>query len=98
MGSTVGMVGVGNMGGGMAGHLLERGWQVQVCDLVAQKVDALVQQGARAAATPAQAAAGAQALVVCVVDAAQSEDVLFGPQGAAAALPAGAAVLLCPTI
>jgi hypothetical protein len=37
-------------------------------------------------------------LIVAVVDAAQTEAVLFGPQGAAAALPPGASVLLCPTI
>jgi 3-hydroxyisobutyrate dehydrogenase-like beta-hydroxyacid dehydrogenase len=36
--------------------------------------------------------------IVAVVDAAQAGAVLFGPDGAAAALPAGAAVLLCPTI
>jgi 3-hydroxyisobutyrate dehydrogenase len=57
-----------------------------------------VAQGAQAAATPADAARGADALIVCVVDAAQAGDVLFGPQGAAAALAAGGAVLLCPTI
>lgn len=98
MARTVGIVGVGNMGGGMAARLLECGWQVQACDLVAAKVQALVRQGARAAASPAEAAGGAQALIVCVVDAAQSREVLFGPQGAAAALEAGRAVLLCPTI
>lgn len=98
MGKTVGIVGVGNMGGGMAVRLLGCGWTVRACDLERAKVDALVRQGAHAAATPAQAAAGARALIVCVVDARQAREVLFGPHGAAAALPAGAAVLLCPTI
>jgi 3-hydroxyisobutyrate dehydrogenase-like beta-hydroxyacid dehydrogenase len=37
-------------------------------------------------------------MVVAVVDAAQAETVLFGAHGAAAALPAGASVMLCPTI
>lgn len=98
MAGTVGIVGVGNMGGAMAGRLLECGWQVQACDLVAAKVQALVRQGARAAATPRQAAAGAEALIVCVVDAAQAHAVLFGAEGAAPGLAPGAAVLLCPTI
>ncbi|MCG2595335.1 NAD(P)-dependent oxidoreductase [Ramlibacter sp. XY19] len=98
MAGTVGCIGVGNMGGAMAARLLECGWQVQACDLVAARVDALVAQGARSAATPADAARDAQALIVCVVDAAQVDEVLFGAQGAAGALPAGAAVLLCPTI
>jgi putative dehydrogenase len=95
---TVGIVGVGNMGGGMAHRLLACDWQVQACDLVAAKVQALVRQGARAAATPRDAAQGAAALIVCVVDAAQSQEVLFGAEGAAAALAPGRPVLLCPTI
>ncbi|HYF19345.1 MAG TPA: NAD(P)-dependent oxidoreductase, partial [Ramlibacter sp.] len=92
------IVGVGNMGGGMAGRLLEQGWGVRACDLVGDKVAALQAQGATAAPTPAQAAQGVHAFIVCVVDAAQSEQVLFGPRGAAASLAAGTPVLLCPTI
>jgi len=95
---TVGIVGVGNMGGAMAARLLAGGWRVRACDLVAAKVQALVAQGAEAAATPADAARAAEALIVCVVDAEQAQEVLFGAQGAAAVLPAGRAVLLCPTI
>jgi len=98
MRQTIGIIGVGNMGGGMARRLLDCGWAVQACDLVEEKVLALVRMGARAAATPAEAAAGASALIVCVVDAQQSAQVLFGETGAASALPPGAAVLLCPTI
>ena len=82
----------------MAANLLRQGWRVQVCDLVPERVKALVAAGAVAANTPAAAARGAQALIVCVVDAAQVEDVLFGPGGAAAAMEHGAAILLCPTI
>jgi len=95
---TAGIVGVGNMGGGMAARLLGRGWRVRACDLVAAKVQALVALGADAAATPAEAARGAEVLIVCVVDAAQAGEVLFGDTGAADALAPGLAVLLCPTI
>ena len=98
MRSTVSIVGVGNMGGGMAAHLLEQGWPVQVCDLDAAKVSALEALGAQGRAGPARAAAGCKALIVCVVDASQTEEVLFGPDGAAAAMGPGQAVLLCPTI
>lgn len=92
------IVGVGNMGGGMAARLLDCGWEVAVCDLVPEKVEALVRCGASAAATPRAAAAGAAALIVCVVDAQQADEVLFGRDGAAQALAPGCAVLLCPTI
>ena len=98
MQGALGIVGVGNMGGAMAAHLLEQGWSVRVCDLLPQRVEALVAQGAIAAAEPAAAAAGLSALIVCVVDAAQVESVLFGAHGAALALQPDAAVLLCPTI
>jgi putative dehydrogenase len=98
MSRTVGIVGVGNMGGGMAARLLACGWRVRACDLVEAKIQALALLGAEAAATPAAAAHGADALIVCVVDAVQVHEVLFGAEGAAASLLAGRAVLLCPTI
>jgi len=92
------VIGVGNMGGGMAANLLARGWEVQVCDIDAAKVAAMVQLGATAMASPADAAAESQAFIVCVVDAAQTEEVLFGGQGLARMLRSGHAVMLCPTI
>lgn len=94
----VGIVGVGNMGGAMAQRLLAQGWPVTVCDIDARKTEALAGRGARVAPHAAAAAAGCELLIVCVVDAAQTREVLFGADGAAAALPAGATVMLCPTI
>jgi L-threonate 2-dehydrogenase len=98
MKTTVGVAGVGNMGGALAAHLLEQGWPVQVCDIDSAKVRALETLGAAARPDAAQTAAGCTALIVCVVDAAQTRDVLFGRGGAAAAMKPGDAVLLCPTI
>lgn len=92
------VIGVGNMGGGMAANLLARGWDVQVCDIDAAKAAAMVVLGATAIARPADAAAESQAFIVCVVDAAQTEEVLFGEQGLARMLRPGHAVMLCPTI
>ena len=95
---TVGIVGVGNMGGGMAAHLLDQGWNVRVHDIDGSKVRALQTAGATACADAADAARDVPALIVCVVDAAQARDVLFGAQGAAPMMRQGCAVLLCPTI
>ena len=94
----VAVVGVGNMGSALAAHLLERGWPVHVCDLVPQRVQDLLPLGALAHASPAQAATHCVAVVVCVVDAAQCEVVLFGPDGVAAAMQPGQMVMLCPTL
>lgn len=98
MSYPVAIIGVGNMGGAMAANLLARGWPVHVCDLVADKVKALQALGAQGHALPAQAAQQAQALIVCVVDAQQTRQALFGAQGAAAVMQPGQLVMLCPTI
>jgi putative dehydrogenase len=98
MNPAIGVVGVGNMGGAMAAHLLEQGWPVQVCDIDPAKVRTLEALGAAGRSDAAQAAAGCVALIVCVVDAAQTREVLFGRGGAAVAMQPGQAVLLCPTI
>ncbi|MEN9468106.1 MAG: hypothetical protein RL081_2107, partial [Pseudomonadota bacterium] len=54
--------------------------------------------GALAPEDIAQAAIKSVATIICVVDAAQTRDVLFGPQGIAPGLPPGHIVVLCPTI
>jgi len=95
---SVAIIGVGNMGGAMATNLLARGWRVQVCDTDPEKVATLEEKGAVALATPDQAAIDSVAFIVCVVDAAQTAEVLFGAQGLACRLQAGHSVLLCPTM
>jgi 3-hydroxyisobutyrate dehydrogenase len=97
-GGTVAVVGAGNMGGAMAARLLSLGWTVRVRDLDPAKVAALQALGAKPAASAAEAAAGCLALIVCVVDAGQCDEVLFGADGAAAVLAPGTPVVLCPTI
>ncbi len=97
-GRSVGIVGVGNMGGAMAGRLLECGYDVGVRDVDAAREADAVRRGARAFATPAALAASHRVVIVAVVDAAQCAAVLFGGDGVAGGAVAGACVLLCPTI
>jgi 3-hydroxyisobutyrate dehydrogenase-like beta-hydroxyacid dehydrogenase len=94
----VSIIGVGNMGGGMTTNLLARGYQMHVHDIDAAKTAFYQEKGAVVHATGTQAAIQSIATIVCVVDAVQVDSVLFGPQGLAAAVPAGHTVLLCPTI
>ena len=94
----VGIVGTGNMGGGMARNLLARGWPVHVHDVDGGKTENLKVFGAYAHANAEKVAINSGVLIVCVVDAAQTREVLFGADGAAAALAPGRAVMLCPTI
>jgi L-threonate 2-dehydrogenase len=97
-GGPVNFIGVGNMGGAMAANLLEKGWRVAVADVDAEKVANLKRFGAEALDIRAQAAPDLIATVVGVVDAAQTETVLFGAAGLAAKLQPGQRVLLCPTL
>ncbi len=92
------VIGVGNMGGAMAANLLAHGWQVEVCDIDASKVANLEAFGALALYLPAQAAINSIACVICVVDAMQTDAVLFGDGGLAGRLQPGQVVMLCPTI
>lgn len=95
---AVAIIGAGNMGGAMAANLLAQGWSVQVCDIDPAKVANLEAKGASALSLPARAAINSVAFIVCVVDAAQTAEVLFGQDGLAHMLQPGHTVMLCPTI
>ncbi len=95
---SVGIVGVGNMGLAMALRLRDLGREVHVRDIDPAREALAVAAGARMAATPAALAARCAVVIVVVVDAAQSEAVLFGSDGVAAARAAGSCVMLCATI
>ena len=94
----VSIIGVGNMGAGMARNLLAKGWPVVVDDVAPAKVQNLTSFGALALTDIAYTATKSIATIICVVDAAQTRDVLFGPNGIAAAMPLGHTVMLCPTL
>jgi 3-hydroxyisobutyrate dehydrogenase-like beta-hydroxyacid dehydrogenase len=95
----VGFVGLGIMGGPMAANLVRAGFQVSVYTRTREKAERFASEhGARSAATPAEAAAGADTFVTMVPDAPQVEEVLFGEDGAAEALSEGALAIDMSTI
>ena len=96
--TPVAIIGIGTMGLAMALRLLLAGQAVRVHDIDARRHALAAAAGAELADSPAAAAQACALLIVAVMDAAQTEQVLFGAQGAVTALPAGAAVMLCPTI
>ncbi len=101
MEKVVNIIGVGNMGGGMALNLLARGYAVHICDLDVAKERFLEQKGALARILPREFAIKSVVTIICVVDAAQVEDVLLGAAGLLLAAPADLkrhTVMLCPTI
>ncbi len=103
---AVAIIGVGNMGGAMAERLLSLGWRVGVHDVEAKKQQFLDRKCAQTLANSACAAMHFVAIIICVVDAAQTEEVLFGQYGVVNGVVQGQqvselrshTVLLCPTI
>lgn len=94
----IGFIGLGAMGAGMAASLARGGLSVTGCDVRGEAVEALKAEGGSGAATPAEAASGASLVIVVVVNMAQAEAVLFGENGAAAALQSGGTAMLCSTV
>jgi 3-hydroxyisobutyrate dehydrogenase len=98
MNPHIGVIGLGAMGRGMAGSLRRAGWQVHVCDVRAEAAQAFAAEGGVACASPAELATHCEIIVSVVVNAAQTEAVLFGDHGAAAAMKPGSLFVMCSTV
>ena len=94
----VGLIGLGAMGAGMAGSLRRAGCDVHVCDVRDGVAAAFASDGGTACASPAKLAARCEVVISVVVNAAQTEDVLFGDGGVAAAMRSGATFVMCSTV
>jgi len=94
----VGVIGLGSMGMGMALSLVKAGHVVAGSEVRKAAADALVAAGGEAAANPGAAAEGAALVILMVVNQAQVEAVLQGPDGVVAKLPKGGVVMLSSTV
>jgi L-threonate 2-dehydrogenase len=97
-GPTCGVIGLGAMGSGMAGSLRRAGFDVRVFDLRPGAAAAFAAGGGVACAGAAELAAACDVVVSVVVNAAQTEDLLFGSGGVAAAMRPGAVFVMCSTV
>ena len=97
-GERVAVIGLGSMGLGIAQSLLRHGFHVSGCDLSGDAVARLTASGGMGAGGPAEAARDADAVVTVVVTGAQTEAVLFGPDGAIAAMKPGGVVVSSATM
>jgi 3-hydroxyisobutyrate dehydrogenase-like beta-hydroxyacid dehydrogenase len=98
MTETIGFIGLGAMGAGMARNLLKAGYALVVNDIDSAKVAALVAAGARAAPTPADVARQSVRTVTMVETTAQTEDVILGTNGIIAGAANGHIVAMMSTI
>ncbi len=100
----IAFLGLGLMGRPMAAKLIAAGHRLAVWNRSPDKAQPLLAAGARAAATPAEAAAGAEVVFTMLSDGAAVGEVLFGPsgsngvEGAAGALAEGSLVIDCSSI
>ena len=95
---TAGVIGLGSMGLGMAQSMVKRGIKVAGFDINAAAVAKLIEAGGSGASGVAEVARNAEVLLVVVVNAAQTDTVLFGENGAAAAMKKGSVIISSATM
>jgi putative dehydrogenase len=95
---NVGVIGLGAMGIGVARSLLRAGFNVHGCDVRPEIVREFEQEGGIACANPAELGARVDIVLTLVVNAAQTETVLFGENGAVAAMKPGGLVIASATV
>ena len=110
MNISVGLIGLGAMGAGMAGSLRRAGYAPHVFDIRPGVAEAFAREGGTACASVAELAAACDVVISVVVNAQQTEEVLFGESGgsherravgaggAAAAMKPGSVFVMCSTV
>ena len=96
--AKVGLIGLGAMGSGMAQSLRRAGHVPFVFDVRSDVANAFAASGGTACTSPAALANQCSVVVSVVVNAAQTESVLFGEQGCASAMAAGSVFVMCSTV
>jgi putative dehydrogenase len=95
---SVGVVGLGAMGLGVARSLLRAGFTVHACDVRPEVLAMISAERAHPHESAAALAPHVDALIVLVVNADQTEQVLFGPDGAAQHMKPGSVVIASSTV
>src|ERR1700712_484716 len=106
----IGLIGLGAMGSGMAQSLRRKGFDLHVFDVRKEVADAFAKDGGAACASLAELGAQCDVVVSVVVNAAQTESVLFGSDGdkgdggkpgtggVAATMKPGSVFVMCSTV
>ena len=94
----VGVIGLGDMGSGLAKNLIANGHEVTGLDLSADRMEALAGMGGTPAASVAEVGEYADAVFVMVMNGDQAKSVILGEDGLIGHMPKGSAVILTATI
>lgn len=95
---NIGFIGLGTMGAPMARRLIEAGHDVTVHNRTREREEPLAEIGANRAATPREAAAGAELVITIVGDSPDVKAVVLGDGGAADGMEAGSVLVDMSTI
>lgn len=98
MAETVGFIGLGSMGAGMAANLVKAGFAVVGMDVDNRRTGLLAEKGATIVATPAEVAKAASRIVTMVETTAQTEEVILGAAGIQAGAGPGHSLAMMSTI
>ena len=96
--TKVGIVGIGDMGSGIAKNLMASGFEVCGLDLDKKRMQAFTEAGGIPAKTLAEVGKDAQAVFVMVMTGAQAEAVILGEAGLGAHMPQGGSFFLTAPI
>jgi putative dehydrogenase len=96
--NKAGLIGLGAMGAGIAGTLRRNGYEVHACDARPGVAASFAREGGVACDAPAQVAQACNIVISVVVNAQQTESVLFGEGGAATAMKPGSVFVMCSTV
>jgi 3-hydroxyisobutyrate dehydrogenase len=96
--TKVAFIGLGRMGHGMAGRYLDGGFTVAVWNRSKAKAEDLIARGARWAASPADAADGADAVATMVADDEASRAVWLSQDGAVRTTKSSTLAIECSTV
>jgi 3-hydroxyisobutyrate dehydrogenase len=95
---SVGVIGLGSMGMGVARTLLKKGFEVYGYDVRPEALRAIRREGGEAASTPAEVGVNAKVIIILVLNAEQTDEVLFGRAGAAEQMARGSVVIASSTV
>ena len=95
---SVGIIGLGDMGSGLAKNLIKNGFETIGIDLLESRMEAFVEMGGTPAHDIAEVARKSEAVYVMVMTGAEAKEIILGDNGLVANMAVGGTVLLTATI
>ena len=95
---SVGIIGLGDMGSGLAKNLIKNGFETIGIDLLESRMEAFVEMGGTPAHDIAEVARKSEAVYVMVMTGAEAKQIILGDNGLIANIAVGGTVLLTATI